>query len=222
MHSRSVEVARRHRAAVSFSHLTKVSVEMPWRIAWIALALLVILNTSLSASWLSEITGIDIDLRSNSVPAPLPPPATAPADTDPKVRAAFIGAQVAYYQTYAETLKHSQASGRYVDMVFAWQVESSRVLFWVVIAIVLSGLLLCWLQFLKGWRRRPTAAGELEISAGGVKISSPVLGLLVLAISLTFFYLFLFYVYPIRVIELPRTDRQDPSVPRSLELPRAK
>jgi hypothetical protein len=41
---------------------------------------------------------------------------------------------------------------------------------------------------------------ELEISKSGVKVSSPILGVIILVISLAFFYLYLVYVYPIEEI----------------------
>jgi hypothetical protein len=40
----------------------------------------------------------------------------------------------------------------------------------------------------------------LEASATGIKLSSPVLGVIILALSLAFFYLYLVHVYPIEEI----------------------
>jgi hypothetical protein len=40
-------------------------------------------------------------------------------------------------------------------------------------------------------------ASPIELSTGGLKISSPVLGVIILGLSLAFFYLYLVYVYPI-------------------------
>ena len=69
----------------------------------------------------------------------------------------------------------------------------------VVIFLVLIGVYFSWLQFslsLKG------AGGEIkettfEASTTGLKISSPILGVIILAISLAFFYLYLVYINPI-------------------------
>jgi hypothetical protein len=44
----------------------------------------------------------------------------------------------------------------------------------------------------------PSLATQLEISAKGIIVNSSVLGVIVLALSLGFFYLYLVYVYPIR------------------------
>jgi hypothetical protein len=38
---------------------------------------------------------------------------------------------------------------------------------------------------------------EIEASLKGIRVSSPVLGVLILIISFLFFYLYLIYVYPI-------------------------
>jgi hypothetical protein len=46
----------------------------------------------------------------------------------------------------------------------------------------------------------PESITEFEASAKGIKVSSPVLGVIILVISLAFFYLYLVYVYPISEI----------------------
>ena len=50
---------------------------------------------------------------------------------------------------------------------------------------------------------KPDAATELEISASGVKVSSQVLGVIVLVVSMGFFYLYLKTVYPIQESNAP-------------------
>jgi hypothetical protein len=98
----------------------------------------------------------------------------------------------AYYQYRITGYEHRQH-------VFEWQLLSSRIIFVVVIFLVLIGVYFSWLQFsssLKG------AGGEIkettfEASTAGLKISSPILGVIILAISLAFFYLYLVYIYPI-------------------------
>jgi len=105
---------------------------------------------------------------------------------------------------------------------FEWHFLSTKIIFFVVIAIVISGLVLTWIQFLRDDHVRiggrevekeetksaagPPAAPEVvaetsdlstvKISTSGVEVSSRVLGLLVLAFSLGFFYLYLQFVYP--------------------------
>jgi hypothetical protein len=105
---------------------------------------------------------------------------------------------------------------------FEWHFLSTKIIFFVVLAIVISGLALTWIQFLRDDPVRiggravekeetkpaggPPAAPEaipetsdlstVKISTSGVEVSSRVLGLLVLAFSLGFFYLYLHFVYP--------------------------
>jgi hypothetical protein len=69
---------------------------------------------------------------------------------------------------------------------------------------VVAGVYLAWVQFrhdldrtdIKGEVQAPQGH-ELELSTSGLKVSSPVLGVIILALSLAFFYLYLIYVYPI-------------------------
>ena len=88
--------------------------------------------------------------------------------------------------------------------VFRWQLWSSRVIFGFVHLLVFAGVVFSGIQF---WRSMRTpwwvkgggeeVGGHIELSAGGVKITSPVLGVIILGLSLAFFYLYLVYVYPI-------------------------
>lgn len=106
---------------------------------------------------------------------------------------------------------------------FEWNLVSSMVTFWVVIMLVFTGIIFAGIQFYialkENSRRKPipsdeiqtgttaapapvvnynALATELEASAKGIKVSSPVLGVIILVISLLFFYLYLAYVYPIQ------------------------
>lgn len=124
--------------------------------------------------------------------------ASRPADPpggvvfDEETRAAYQKAWQAYYryrvQGYEDRLQ-----------VFAWQSISTKVTFGVVVILVLAGVYFAAVQFHVGMRagRETGEAGEVEMSVKGIKVRSPVLGVIVLAISLAFFYLYLIYVYPI-------------------------
>jgi hypothetical protein len=99
---------------------------------------------------------------------------------------------------------------------FAWQSISTKVIFWVVIIVVLAGLYLSWMQFNFAHnapltKTRQTKKGQanmgnpndqieastIEISTSGVKITSSVIGLIILVLSIVFFFLYLKFVYPI-------------------------
>jgi hypothetical protein len=109
-----------------------------------------------------------------------PPASVAPADgPNPE----YVRARVAY-DTFA--LEHARRT-------FLWQFWSGIAVFIIVMTTVVMGLWLSLLHFLAGRR----GGGHLKISASGVEVSSPVIGLLILAVSLGFFYLYLSQVYPI-------------------------
>ncbi len=86
-----------------------------------------------------------------------------------------------------------------------WNLTSTMIIFWIVIFLVLTGIVFAGLQFYKAMKIKKTGAAdpnmnlatEMEASIKGIKISSPVLGVIILVISLLFFYLYLVYVYPI-------------------------
>jgi len=106
---------------------------------------------------------------------------------------------------------------------FEWNLLSSKITFWVVIILVFTGIIFAGIQFYVALKEKPhrqSAAAisvqtesataptpgetydalktELVASAKGIKVSSPVLGVIILVISLLFFYLYLAYVYPIQ------------------------
>ena len=115
------------------------------------------------------------------------------------------------YDYYRFGMEHRKKS-------FNWNLLSSKITFWVVILLVFSGIVFAGIQFYISLKERSAkqnplepqkitvenkdAYGEfntqLEASAKGIKISSPVLGVIILVISLLFFYLYLAYVYPIQ------------------------
>ncbi len=106
----------------------------------------------------------------------------------------------AIYEDYLWSLKHNRSA-------YEWQGFSTQVIFYVVILLVFVGVVFSGLQFFKAFRvgnseaspQTPDYHTELEISTKGVKVSSPVLGIIILAISLAFFYLYLVHVYPINL-----------------------
>jgi cobalamin biosynthesis Mg chelatase CobN len=110
-----------------------------------------------------------------------------------------------------------------------WQVKASKWIFGIVVTIVLSGLLLAIWQFFRTPQRpfaekaelpeggdtsverreisavsgQPEAsqsATSFEATASGIKVSSPILGVIILAMSMVFFYLYVVKVYPITEI----------------------
>jgi hypothetical protein len=91
--------------------------------------------------------------------------------------------------------------------VFRWQALSSIIIFYTVLFLVFAGIVFSGIQFYKSMRssgdrgengKASQTLTEFEASSSGIKVSSPVLGVIILAISLAFFYLYLVYVYPIQ------------------------
>ncbi len=118
------------------------------------------------------------------------------------------------YEYYTFGMQHRKNT-------FRWNLLSSKITFWVVITLVFSGILFAALQFYKSMKGKSvvdtktgadvspekvsvatagdtTLNTELEANIKGIKVSSPVLGVIILIISLLFFYLYLVYVYPIQ------------------------
>jgi hypothetical protein len=97
-----------------------------------------------------------------------------------------------------------------------WHFLSTIVIFAMVIGIVAFGLRLTWLQFTRESRIRtrasdsarasaagtgaeslPATPSTVKIGPAGIEITSQVIGLLILALSVGFFYLYARYIYPI-------------------------
>ncbi len=105
--------------------------------------------------------------------------------------------------------------------IYNWQLNSGKILFFVVVLIVLIGLYLSYLQFKAStahleYQRKAKASikttdkiaeseaatsnpiTKFEISKDGIKIDSAVIGLVILVISIAFFFMYLRYVFPIQ------------------------
>lgn len=103
----------------------------------------------------------------------------------------------AIYDNYLWGLKHDKS-------VYEWQRFSTIIIFYIVILLVFSGMAFSGIQFFKSYKTigtntEPDTPSELEISLKGIKVTSSVLGVIILVISLAFFYLYLVHVYPINL-----------------------
>jgi len=102
------------------------------------------------------------------------------------------------WNAYRAGLEYYEWGIAHRKRVLWWQHMSTRAIFFVVLFLVGAGIYFAWVQF----RAAPTsgATSELEISMQGVKVSSPILGVIILTLSLVFFYLYLVYVYPVNEV----------------------
>ena len=85
-----------------------------------------------------------------------------------------------------------------------WNYTSSIIIFWSVITLVFSGIFFAGVQFYVAMKLAKAApekpdglATQFEASMQGIKVNSPVLGVIILVISILFFFLYLKYVYPV-------------------------
>jgi hypothetical protein len=130
--------------------------------------------------------------------------AASAADLDPQTRSKQQEALRARYDYQAFSFAHAQRT-------FDFQYRSGRIIFWVVLLIVFAGLAFSAVQFYLGLHHplesraktegKPSTpndnVSEFEATLQGIKLKSSVLGLIILAMSMVFFYLYLKYVYPI-------------------------
>jgi hypothetical protein len=88
---------------------------------------------------------------------------------------------------------------------FLNQQSETGILMWMVVLITISGVLLAGVQLLAGFKLALLGkaafdqGGQISLEANKLSISSSVAGVLVLAISLCFFYVFSKEIYLIRV-----------------------
>ncbi|HLK08281.1 MAG TPA: hypothetical protein VKV30_10075 [Candidatus Angelobacter sp.] len=124
------------------------------------------------------------------------PKAPDPALNDPATQQLYFSAMREYYSYRISGFQHRQR-------VFAWQFVSSKLIFATVLILVFAGIYFAAIQFHKGLSGKGAAAAQatdIEASLKGIKVSSPVLGVIILVISFAFFYLYLVYVYPIHEV----------------------
>ena len=100
---------------------------------------------------------------------------------------------------------------QYTRDVYRWQLISSVLIFVAVLVVVGIGLTLSWMHFRKSFNtpllgkdkagsERPAQQSSSEISAPGIKIkiTSSVIGLIILGASIVFLFLYLKFVYPMQ------------------------
>ncbi len=117
--------------------------------------------------------------------------------------AGMAGIQSEYQQAMRAYYAYRRSGYEHRLRVFAWQHCSSIIIFVVVQILVFLGMYFAAIQFHVGLRAKPgepsSQAPETEVvfSLKEFRVRSPVLGVIVLTLSLAFFYLYLAYVYPI-------------------------
>jgi hypothetical protein len=98
----------------------------------------------------------------------------------------------------------------YVKRIYEWQFYSGIALFMVVIALVAAALYFAYVQFRFSLRASAVESQTLQIDAHGLALKSSFLGVVILAFSLAFFFLYLRYVYPINETPAPQAATSAP------------
>lgn len=118
-----------------------------------------------------------------------------------RLNLAFLKSQEIYH-IYA--MDHVKKEWDHRLKAFSWNFWTSVLIFIIVVIIMLTGLYFSYMQFKEssyGKNEDSVHSTQIKISRDGLEISSPVIGLLILFISLGFFYLYLKEVYPLQTIQ---------------------
>ena len=94
---------------------------------------------------------------------------------------------------YDEQIALMQATAQ----LYKWQNFASTVMMWTVVAVVSAGLLFSGYQLYFSVRRDKPMDGDLELSAQRLKLTSSVVGVVILAMSIAFVLIFVEKVYTI-------------------------
>ncbi len=176
--------------AISESHIQEANSSSTYgkKLQNILSGKVVLHDTNLSENM--PIKKINLDTKSSVIPQS-PPLLISNKETNAKYQKSLQ----AYYAYKIRGFEHR-------SHVFEWQLFSSKLLFAVVLILVFSGIYFAAVQFYAGLKSNQgdTEDTKLVLSTKSIEISSPVIGLIILALSLGFFYLYLVYVFPIEEI----------------------
>jgi hypothetical protein len=160
-------------------------------------------TTAEQATHPPERPSLDVSDKEITTAMPTQPNETVLGDSATK--RSYLDAMQRYYEYRANGYA-------YRNRVFEWQLFASRLIFVVVLVLVGVGIFFAAVQFRGAMRAASRSATitesktpietlplatQLEISAKGIVVNSSVMGIIILALSLGFFYLYLVYVYPI-------------------------
>jgi len=136
-------------------------------------------------------------------------PANSPVATPaipPTVGRAYDQFQTSYWRDFATPYYQQQLIKEKANVAaLQSQRGTGYVILVFVLIVVFVGLALSILQFLKGvWLAKAQAAADVSTFTAnlkGVEIQSASIGLLILTVSLVFFYLYIKFVYTITILK---------------------
>jgi hypothetical protein len=95
-------------------------------------------------------------------------------------------------------IDHNIATLKQIQAVYDWQVIASDVLLCLVGVIVAAGLLFAGFQLWQAVKLgQPQTQSDLEVSASNFRLTTSTVGIVILALSFFFFYLFVKDIYAI-------------------------
>jgi len=133
----------------------------------------------------------------------------------------------ALLERYRRLQQHHVTMLEHREDVLRWQLTANQISFWMVLVLVFTGLVFAGIQFrtamqsTKASGEDTEAMQEVSLGAEGVTIRSSVLGVIILALSLAFFYLYLVYVFPVEELGRDADARAGASVEKPAEAPAA-
>jgi hypothetical protein len=97
---------------------------------------------------------------------------------------------------------YQRAVMQYNQSLLDWQLLAANILLWTVVVVVVAGVIYSGIQLTAATRLRQRADSSFEISAQRIRVTSSVVGIVVLVLSLVFLLIFVQQVYTIKGIEL--------------------
>jgi hypothetical protein len=114
---------------------------------------------------------------------------------DPSLKSKRTEWDVEYISYQIWALKHTRS-------IFFWQHVTTQVIAMVVLAMVLAGFYFASVQFQIAKAHSSDAkqetTHEMKLSLEGLSVKTSALGVVILVVSMAFFFLYLRYVYPIQ------------------------
>jgi len=117
------------------------------------------------------------------------------------------------WETFRKYLIYFQNGYSQRESVLKFQNDSTKIILAIVISLVLLGMFFAWYQFsiaMKAMQQRLDSGEsisetvieqqEIKISGSEIVARSSYLGVIILIVSLAFFYLYLVFVYPIKEV----------------------
>ena len=141
-------------------------------------------------------------------------PTGSPTPEDPLLKKAKDDAATAYYSAVKRSneailveYEHNKWALKNRESVLEWQQWAGKIIFGVVLILVLVGVVFSGIQFFIGLKhakksRRTESADVTTIEASwkGIKMTSSILGVIILIVSFLFFYMYLTIVFQVTVI----------------------